>query len=146
MKPANSNRSTGGTASVFVSLLLAGVFLILPAMAVHRLHVDWRWASAYAVMMSALSYWAYARDKRSAQAGEWRVSEAQLHLWELLGGWPGALVAQRRLRHKYSKASYQLVFWLIVLGYQFAAVDSFQDWKLSRAGLKWLEQTSRRSR
>lgn len=97
-------------------------------------------------MMSALSYWAYARDKRSAQAGEWRVSEAQLHLWELLGGWPGALVAQRRLRHKYSKASYQLVFWLIVLGYQFAAVDSFQDWKLSRAGLKWLEQTSRRSR
>ena len=58
--------------------------------------------------------------------------------------WPGAWVAQRRLRHKCSKGSYQFVFWLIVLGHQFAAFDSFQDWQLSRAGLKWMEQTSGR--
>ena len=32
---------------------------------------------------------------------------------ELLGGWPGALLGQRRFRHKTRKRSYQLVFWLI---------------------------------
>jgi len=41
-----------------------------------------------------------------------------LHLLELLGGWPGAFLAQRRLRHKCSKRRYQFVFWLIVLAYQ----------------------------
>ena len=76
----------------------------------------------------------------------WRVSEANLHLLELLGGWPAALLAQRRLRHKCSKGSYQFMFWLIVLGHQFAAGDSFQDWKLSRAGMNWLEQHSDRRR
>ena len=66
------------------------------------------------------------------------MSEAQLHLLELLGGWPGALLAQRRLRHKCSKRSYQIVFWLIVLAYQFAAMDSLQNWQLSRAALsRW---------
>ncbi|HSH15989.1 MAG TPA: DUF1294 domain-containing protein [Verrucomicrobiae bacterium] len=54
-----------------------------------------------------------------------RVSEANLHLLELLGGWPAALLAQRRLRHKCSKGSYQFMFWLIVLGHQFVAGDSF---------------------
>jgi hypothetical protein len=42
--------------------------------------------------------------------------------------------------------SYQFVFWLIVLAYQFAAYDSFQDWQFSRQGLKWFEQTSERRR
>jgi hypothetical protein len=31
-----------------------------------------------------------------------------------MGGWPGAFVAQRRLRHKCVKRKYQIVFWLIV--------------------------------
>jgi uncharacterized membrane protein YsdA (DUF1294 family) len=53
-----------------------------------------------------------------------------------------AWVAQRRLRHKCSKGSYQFVFCLIVLGWQVAALDSFHDWELSRAGLKWFDQTS----
>jgi uncharacterized membrane protein YsdA (DUF1294 family) len=33
----------------------------------------------------------------------------------LFGGWPGALVAQRVLRHKSSKASFQVTFWATVL-------------------------------
>jgi len=33
----------------------------------------------------------------------------------LLGGWPGALVAQNRLRHKSSKMSFLVVFWATVL-------------------------------
>jgi uncharacterized membrane protein YsdA (DUF1294 family) len=33
----------------------------------------------------------------------------------LFGGWPGALVAQRVLRHTSSKASFQATFWATVL-------------------------------
>lgn len=35
---------------------------------------------------SAAAWWAYRRNKRCAGAGEWRVSEANLHLLELAGG------------------------------------------------------------
>lgn len=69
-----------------------------------------------------------------------------LHLLELLGGWPGAFLAQRRLHHKCSKGSYQFVFWLIVLAYQFAAYDSFQNWKYSRALLNYAEKSSHHRR
>jgi uncharacterized membrane protein YsdA (DUF1294 family) len=81
-------------------------------------------------------------DKRREEEREWRVPEARLHLLEILGGWPGAFLAQRRLRHKCSKGSYQVVFWLIVLAYQFAAFDSLNNWQLSRAALDRLEATS----
>jgi uncharacterized membrane protein YsdA (DUF1294 family) len=53
-------------------------------------------------------------DKRRAARGEWRISEAALHSAELLGGWPGALLAQRVFRHKRQKTGYMLVFWAIV--------------------------------
>ena len=68
----------------------------------------------YAVM-SLVAFVLYWRDKRAAQAGRWRTPEATLHLVELLCGWPGALLAQRKLHHKCSKVSYQIVFWLIVV-------------------------------
>jgi uncharacterized membrane protein YsdA (DUF1294 family) len=54
---------------------------------------------------------AYAIDKSSAVAGEWRISEGTLILLGLACGWPGAIVAQQFLRHKSSKASFQLAFW-----------------------------------
>jgi uncharacterized membrane protein YsdA (DUF1294 family) len=124
--------NSGGQSTAWPALLTA-VLLILPAVALQKQGADLRWAGAYAAVMSALTYWAYARDKRSAEEGYWRISEANLHLLEMLGGWPGAFLAQRRMRHKCSKRSYQLYFWLIVLLYQAAAVDSLQNWKLSRA-------------
>ena len=68
---------------------------------------------AYACM-SVVAFALYWRDKRRAQRGLWRVPEATLHIVELLGGWPGAWLAQRALRHKSSKRDYQLVFRTIV--------------------------------
>jgi uncharacterized membrane protein YsdA (DUF1294 family) len=65
--------------------------------------------------MSLLTFMLYVGDKAQAQQGGWRVPEATLHFCELLGGWIGAFIAQRTLRHKSSKDSYQAVFWGIVM-------------------------------
>lgn len=41
--------------------------------------------------------------------------ETALHVFSLIGGWPGALVAQRVLRHKTKKRSFQIEFWVTVI-------------------------------
>ena len=66
-------------------------------------------------LMSLVCFIAYYRDKQFAIQGLQRTPEARLHLYELLGGWPGGLLAQRLIRHKNRKLSYQLMFCLIVL-------------------------------
>ena len=64
---------------------------------------------------SLLTFLAYALDKSAAKQNRWRTPENTLHLLALVGGWPGALAAQRLLRHKSAKASFQAMFWLTVL-------------------------------
>jgi uncharacterized membrane protein YsdA (DUF1294 family) len=115
--------------------------LLLPAIALHRRGADWRWAGAYAFAVSALTWGVYALDKRRAQVGEWRVPESTLHLLELAGGWPGAWLAQHWLRHKCAKGSFLVVFWLIVSLWQFAAWDSLDDFRLSRAAWQRIQAT-----
>lgn len=141
-KPTNPSRAKGGARTILASLLVLARLLVLPVMAVYRRDLGFRWIGAYGLVINVFTYWLYARDKQRAQDGEWRISERALHLLELLGGWPAALLAQRRLHHKCSKGSYQFLFWLIVMLYQFAACDSFQDWKFSRTGLNWIEHNS----
>src|SRR3546814_10192189 len=51
-------------------------------------------AIAY-VGLSFLSYLMYWLDKEAAQGGARRIPESTLHLVDLLGGWPGALIAQQ---------------------------------------------------
>lgn len=62
-----------------------------------------------------VTFMAYAADKHFAQSDRWRIPEANLHLLELMGGWPAALFAQRVLRHKSRKTSYRMVFWMMVV-------------------------------
>lgn len=64
---------------------------------------------------SLVTFTAYALDKSAAQNGQWRTRESTLHLLGLIGGWPGALVAQRVLRHKSKKRPFQVVLWSTVL-------------------------------
>ncbi|WP_439509675.1 DUF1294 domain-containing protein [Marinimicrobium koreense] len=71
-------------------------------------------ASILLAALSLASYALYAKDKTAAQTNRWRISERTLHTAALLGGWPGALIAQKRLRHKTKKASFRVVFWLTV--------------------------------
>ena len=53
---------------------------------------------------------AYRVDKSAAQSGRWRTAESTLHVLALMGGWPGALVAQRIFRHKSRKRSFRVAF------------------------------------
>ena len=81
------------------------------------------WVLALYPLASLVSFVQYWWDKSSAQAGHWRTPENVLHLVELLGGWPGALVAQQCFRHKTRKLSYQLVVWLIIAAHQLVWID-----------------------
>jgi len=88
-------------------------------------------------LLGLLQYWL---DKRRAQAGGRRVPELGLHAVELLGGWPGALLAQQLFRHKTRKLSYQWVFWAVVLLHQAFWIDFLYFQRL----LGWSMETLRR--
>lgn len=68
----------------------------------------------YAVT-SILTFVAYAMDKSAAKNDNWRTQESTLHLFGVIGGWPGAFYAQNKLRHKSKKTEFQLVFWVTVV-------------------------------
>ena len=67
------------------------------------------------MVVSLMTYLVYARDKSAAERSAWRISENTLHIHSLLFGWPGAIMAQQRLRHKTKKVSFRIVFWLTVI-------------------------------
>jgi uncharacterized membrane protein YsdA (DUF1294 family)/cold shock CspA family protein len=64
---------------------------------------------------SVLTYVVYFSDKSAARANGQRTPEKTLHVLSLLGGWPGAMIAQQTLRHKSSKESFRAVFWATVI-------------------------------
>jgi len=61
-----------------------------------------------------VTFVAYGADKKAAKTKSWRVPEIQLHLLELLGGTPGAFMAQKLFCHKTKKKSFQLSFLFIL--------------------------------
>jgi len=69
----------------------------------------------------------YGYDKRQAIIGRTRVPEATLHIAALLGGSPGAIVAQGLFRHKTRKLGFKIVLAAIVL-LQMAAIYGY--WRL----------------
>jgi uncharacterized membrane protein YsdA (DUF1294 family) len=77
---------------------------------------------------SVVAFLAYMFDKSAARNNQWRTPENTLWFLGLIGGWPGSLVAQKLLRHKTKKLSFQLIFWTTVL--------------LNIGGLVWLFSTS----
>jgi uncharacterized membrane protein YsdA (DUF1294 family)/cold shock CspA family protein len=115
-------------------LLVLLLLLLAPGRALWVLArtIPFAWLAGYAAVISGCTYLAYAWDKHRAKQKGWREPESMLHLLELLGGWPGAFVAQCRLRHKRTKLRYQVIFWLIVALHQFAAVDCLRGWPVIR--------------
>ena len=66
------------------------------------------------LIISLITVLAYAKDKYSAQNNRWRTPESTLHVFSLIGGWPGALFAQKKLRHKTSKSEFISTYWVTV--------------------------------
>jgi len=108
--------------------------LIVPGYALSQraAAIDWRLLAGVPLVLSAITFFAYRSDKRRAEAEAWRIPESTLHLLAVLGGWPGAFLAQRLFRHKTAKSSFQFVFWVVVLTHEFMAVDSLWDWRLTK--------------
>ena len=104
--PASSERSVlpAVFAVGFLVFVAAMVFYGRLPMAVLGLYV----------VVSVIAFLTYGHDKSAAVRNARRTPENTLHLFGLLGGWPGALAAQRLFRHKSSKASFQTTYWITV--------------------------------
>jgi uncharacterized membrane protein YsdA (DUF1294 family)/cold shock CspA family protein len=107
--PEKTKRSNG-----FISIVVAVCFLIIVGISVISARIPLHILALY-MTASLLTFIMYAWDKSAAKSGEWRTQESTLHLMSLAGGWPGALIAQQKLRHKTKKQSFRLVFWVTVL-------------------------------
>jgi len=97
-----------------VSILLGIIFIGIVGMSVLSGKLPFIILVLY-IAFSLLTFLAYALDKSAAKLGAWRTQESTLHLFSLAGGWPGALIAQQKLRHKSKKQTFRLVFWVTVL-------------------------------
>jgi len=91
--------------------ILFGLFLVLSAL-LGRLPLA---IAGLYIASSIVTFIAYAIDKSAAQNNRWRTQESTLHLLALAGGWPGALIAQKTLRHKSKKQEFQTFFRVTVI-------------------------------
>jgi uncharacterized membrane protein YsdA (DUF1294 family) len=76
--------------------------------------LPWGGLALVYLVASLVTFAVYALDKRAARRGDRRVAERTLHWLALVGGWPGALLAQRLLRHKTRKPFFRIMLWLTI--------------------------------
>ncbi len=69
----------------------------------------------YLIGINLLAFLAMWWDKRRAQKGEWRISEAGLFTLVLLGGGVGGIVGMYAFRHKTKKLKFTIGFPTILL-------------------------------
>jgi uncharacterized membrane protein YsdA (DUF1294 family) len=69
----------------------------------------------YLAGINLVTFAMFAWDKRSAISGDWRIPEKTLLTLTLalVGGTPGAIIAQQRLRHKTRKQPFRAQLILI---------------------------------
>jgi uncharacterized membrane protein YsdA (DUF1294 family)/cold shock CspA family protein len=97
-----------------LSIYLSVIFLTLLTTAYFLDHIPQNLVLVY-FGLSIITFLAYASDKSKAQRGAWRTPESTLHMFSLIGGWPGAAVAQQLLRHKSQKQEFRIAFWFTVI-------------------------------
>ncbi|MFM2607033.1 DUF1294 domain-containing protein [Vibrio chagasii] len=97
---------------------------------------------AWYLVIGVVTFFVYAKDKRAAINGNWRVPEKTLHTFSVAGGWLGALIAQDKLRHKTQKQPFRAIYWLTVV----INVAAFV-WTLTSSGQtmfgRWLSEAIR---
>ncbi|AKR43292.1 cold shock and DUF1294 domain-containing protein [Methylophilus sp. TWE2] len=122
-------QSTDGT----LLLLFAVIFLICMAIAVFAGELP-LWVLGVYLLASSCTLIAYKLDKMAAKRSHRRTPEKTLHLWALIGGWPGAIIGQKLFRHKSKKLSFQVPFWATIM-INCAALA----WLISMDGLAFIE-------
>ena len=95
------------------SMIVVYIFFAIMGVSVLTTQID-PLVLAFYMVVSIVTFTVYAIDKSAATKGTWRTSESTLHLLSLVGGWPGALVAQQKLRHKSKKQFFRFVYWITV--------------------------------
>jgi uncharacterized membrane protein YsdA (DUF1294 family) len=73
------------------------------------------WVLALYILVSLLTFITYRTDKLAAARRAWRTPESALLALGLVGGWPGAIIAQQVLHHKNRKREFQSQFWATVV-------------------------------
>lgn len=123
-KPLPAALSWGVLVAFVAAFAVAYVVLDLP----------W-WLPALYSVLSVIAFAAYGLDKRAARRDRPRTSEQNLLTLGLLGGWPGALVAQQVFRHKTRKRTFRRAFWrtvvlnMLLLG-AFLTLATIRGWDL----------------
>jgi uncharacterized membrane protein YsdA (DUF1294 family)/cold shock CspA family protein len=110
IRARNDNPAQWGTASYFAIPAFFVVFALTALI--------WKvpsWVAGLYLGASLVCFVFYAMDKSAATTESWRISEDTLLALGLVGGWPGAIVAQQVLRHKSNKASFRAKFWATVV-------------------------------
>lgn len=101
--------------SSFLSIAFIPVIIFIATIGFPIYNKEYPIEVAYWVgILSCITVFYYARDKAKSQSNSWRISEDKLHLFSVLGGWPGAIFAQQIFCHKTAKKSFQRVFWVTV--------------------------------
>lgn len=122
-QPARAQRFPRIHAVRFKSSILA-LLMTLPLVgAWGMLREGGAWVLLAYLLASVASFLMFWSDKSNARKGQWRTPENTLHAAELMGGWPGTLIAQQVFRHKTRKASYLLALWLIITAHQVVWLD-----------------------
>jgi len=101
-------------AAVILALLFGKLLYVLPLLYVEA---------------SLFTYWLYKADKEAAIArhGD-RLAEESLQLFSLIGGWPGAYIAQRQLAHKRSKIPFRREFGFVICGNALLVIWLLSPW------------------
>jgi uncharacterized membrane protein YsdA (DUF1294 family) len=80
--------------------------------------------STYALTINAITYFLFGFDKRAAERGNSRIPEKTLLMAAALGGSVGAVLAQRRFRHKTQKQPFKALLYGII-AVQFALISRY---------------------
>jgi uncharacterized membrane protein YsdA (DUF1294 family)/cold shock CspA family protein len=127
-RPSSSQATAPGPG--IGALIFSAAFLAFVAGTVAGGKLPFAVLIAY-LLASCVAYFAYFFDKAASLNGQRRTPESTLHFFSLVGGWPGAMLAQRTLRHKTQKRSFQVTYWATVV-LNCAALG----WLLSPSGMR----------
>jgi uncharacterized membrane protein YsdA (DUF1294 family)/cold shock CspA family protein len=114
LKKSQSKKNTSLSAFSAYSTYLSLLFLAVITATYYAGQFPQKLLLSY-FCLSIITFLAYAFDKSKAQRGGWRIKESRLNFFAIIGGWPGAAIAQQLLRHKSQKREFRIVFWFTVM-------------------------------